>query len=125
MGNISDSIKKQPFWLKILVILVIASLFLWIIFKFFPKVDDNNDNDKYIIENTKLRTQLEILIKEKEDSKKIIDSLKNKYDSTDTNKESEKITKIYENEKNRISTIPIDSTVINLSKWLSESPSNK
>lgn len=48
-----------------------------------------------------------------------------KYNSINPKNVKEQINKHYDNEKNRITNLPVDSTVSNLSRWLSEADKNK
>jgi hypothetical protein len=126
MKKIFDYIKTLPLHVRVVlsiifgafIILVIPYLFS-IILSFFSK-DPVLDNKDYIIEETRIKTEIEILKKERENSKRIIDSLEKIYKSKNITKENEKITNKYKDEKNRISNLPIDSIVSNLSRWVSE-----
>lgn len=121
----SENVKKYPLVLKIVAILVLAAILIVALIYIFPKSKNDNGDTDYVIENARLRLKLEDIEKDLKATKFELDSISEKYDSINTDVEDEKITNKYKDEKNHISTLPIDSTVSNLSKWVSKNTSSK
>lgn len=124
MVKFFSNIKSRPIWQKLLFLIIIGISLLLIINLISSNKKSKVDNS-FIIEDTKIRTQIEAKENENKKLREELDSIEESYKEKYNEVTESKIDKKHENEKNRISNIPIDSTVRNLSKWVSENNKNR